>query len=71
VQARKENGRLCINVYNDGPALPEGWLPERASGIGLRNTAMRLRHLYGDAGRLDVANQDAGVVAEMSLPYHV
>jgi hypothetical protein len=35
----------------------------------VRNTQDRLRHLYGDAARFDLANADGGVRASVSIPW--
>ena len=64
VRAFRSGGRLNIEVFNSG--VLGG--PSRG-GIGLRNTHERLRHLYGDAARLDLANADGGVRASLSIPW--
>src|SRR5256885_786754 len=43
VRARREDGRLQIKVYDDGPGLCEGWSMETSDGIGLANTRERLQ----------------------------
>jgi two-component sensor histidine kinase len=67
--ARRENGRLSLTLRNDGPALPNGWSLAETTGIGLRNTALRLQHLYGDQAALNVRNATGGVSVEVDLPY--
>ena len=57
VRARRENGRLRLEVKDDGPGLPAGAPRE---GIGIANTRARLAHLYGDAQRLELANESGG-----------
>ncbi|HEX6063925.1 MAG TPA: hypothetical protein VFZ04_06860, partial [Longimicrobiales bacterium] len=56
--------------YNDGPPLDAEWRQAHAAGIGLRNTSLRLQHLYGERASLSVVNMNGGVVAELLLPYH-
>ena len=68
VSAQQRNNEMLLQVYNDGPALPVNWKMEDADGIGLRNTAMRLQHLYGSNGRLNVSNFNNGVISELRLP---
>jgi LytS/YehU family sensor histidine kinase len=60
VRARREGGVLALEVRDRGPGVagpPEALL---GRGIGLSNTAERLRHLYGAAGRLGLANAEGG-----------
>jgi two-component system LytT family sensor kinase len=67
VRARRDNGNLRIDVYNDGPQLDDDWMS--ATGIGVRNTMLRLQHLYGDQARLSLTNVDSGVLCEVVLPF--
>ncbi|MGH9900914.1 MAG: sensor histidine kinase [Pyrinomonadaceae bacterium] len=72
VSAARENGRLRINVYDDGPGLAEGWRMEQGGGIGLANTRARLRQLYGTDHRFDVSNREGGgVEAALAIPWRV
>lgn len=69
IRARRENGRLTIEVTDDGPGLPAGWSLEGADGIGLRNTRERLLYLYGGDAELRLTAADGGGVrAEVELP---
>ena len=64
VRAFRNNGQLRIEVFNSGA------LGVRTdSGIGLRNTEARLRHLYGEEGRFDLSNVAGGVMAAVSIPW--
>ncbi len=67
--ARRDNGRLALTLRNDGPPLPVGWSLAETRGIGLRNTALRLQHLYGGLAALDVQNCEGGVTVRIELPY--
>ena len=40
---------LKIRVRDDGVGLPADWSFERDAGVGLRNVADRLEHIYGTA----------------------
>lgn len=70
VESRREGDSLCIDVRNrnstleDGPASPSG------HGIGLSNTELRLRELYGDVAqvRLEMI-WPQGVVCRLRLPF--
>jgi two-component system, LytTR family, sensor kinase len=68
VGAMRNNGRLTLSVYNDGPSLPEDW-QRQSSGIGIANLRARLASLYGEACALDIHNRDQGVEVLLSVPY--
>jgi len=64
VRAFRNDGHLNIEVFNTGT------LGNRSdSGIGVRNTLDRLRHLYGDAGKFDLKSDGDGVLASVSIPW--
>jgi hypothetical protein len=66
VRAFRIDGLLKIEVFNSGA------VGERSeSGIGVRNTIDRLRHLYGDGGRFDLSSANGGVLASVSVPWKV
>jgi LytS/YehU family sensor histidine kinase len=56
---------LHVSVHNTGGTLAG----ESRPGIGLSNCRERLRVLYGEHARLDLAQDAAGVAAQLSLPY--
>lgn len=65
------DGALRLRLRNDGPALPADWSMSKYARIGLRNTADRLRHLYGPAGTLEIGNAaEGGVEVRITIPYH-
>jgi LytS/YehU family sensor histidine kinase len=66
ISAERRNGSLRLSVYNDGPALPEGW--KKSGGIGLENVRERLESLYGRNGELSVKNDGSGVRVTVTLP---
>jgi len=69
ISAFRDNGRLTLSVYNDGPSLPAGW-DENHSGIGISNVRTRLQSLYGDAFELSMRNQaPGGVEVSLSVPF--
>ncbi len=71
ISASRVDHTLEVKVQDDGPGLP----PANSSigrGIGLTNTRARLTQLYGDAGRLVIANgEHGGALVTMILPYRV
>ncbi|MEL1263174.1 sensor histidine kinase [Pseudoxanthomonas putridarboris] len=69
VDCRREDDTLCIDVRNRNSALDAERSPS-GHGIGLSNTRLRLKELYGEAAdlRLDVM-VPRGVACRIRLPY--
>jgi two-component system, LytTR family, sensor kinase len=68
IHARRKGAELHLEVRDDGPGLLPGG--EESGGVGLANTRARLRHLYGTAQRLELANLPrGGCVARIVLPF--
>ena len=55
---------LMIRVEDDGPGFPARW----KEGTGLGNLRERLRTIYGDRARLDVARGSDGAHVTVTLP---
>jgi signal transduction histidine kinase len=69
VTASRHGRMVAVRVRDDGVGLPPGWQFEKDAGVGLRNVASRLEHLYGSAGLVRVASApDGGVDVQMDLP---
>jgi two-component system, LytTR family, sensor kinase len=67
--ARLRSGRLQLSVSDAGAGLPAGFDITRDAGTGLRNSASRLKQLYGDLASLEVRRGDrGGTVVELILP---
>ena len=64
VRVRRDGEKLRIRMFNTGNLGNT-----RAEGIGLRNTAARLRQLYGDAQKFELRSETGGVVAELEIPW--
>jgi two-component system LytT family sensor kinase len=62
IVAEQVDGRLRITVDDDGPGLPldVATSSDASNGVGLANTAARLRAHYGDNQRLVVGQSSAG-----------
>lgn len=68
IGAARDNGRLTLSVYNDGPRIRDDWEQLR-SGVGISNVRARLKSLYGSACALDIRNRENGVEVLLSVPY--
>lgn len=68
VLGRVHNGRLHLEVRDDGPGLGDG--SRRAKeGIGLSNTRERIAKIYGAAGQLSLRSEPGrGVTVQIVLP---
>lgn len=70
VESRREGERLCIEVRNRNSTLENPREPAPGHGIGLSNTRMRLKELYGEDAdvRLDML-WPKGVACRLRLPF--
>jgi sensor histidine kinase YesM len=70
IEARREDGFLCLRVVDNGAGLSGPKLAGAPDGIGLANTRARLQQLYGDAHRFELQNgAERGAVAEIRIPF--
>lgn len=70
VSASVEDGRLRLNVADDGPGLDlrQGRLP-KGGGVGLANTRERLAQVYGDQQTLRLsASEPHGLTISIAIP---
>jgi two-component system LytT family sensor kinase len=69
IESRREGDRLCLEVRNRNGTLESG-ANAQGHGIGLSNTRLRLRELYGDGAdvRLDML-WPQGVACRIRLPF--
>ncbi len=74
----RDNGRLVLQVSDDGPGLLQETAQAAAGSeetrerIGLNNTRERLRKLYGENQQFDLTgNARGGVTARLSFPFHL
>ncbi|MEP7184308.1 MAG: histidine kinase [Rhodanobacter sp.] len=70
IESRREGDSLCIEVRNRNSTLAPDRSATPGHGIGLSNTALRLRELYGDSAqvRLDMIWPE-GVACRLRLPF--
>ncbi len=68
VRVQAQDGRLCINVEDDGP----GWDTEWVEGVGLGNTRARLAQAFGTDAALELGPTPGrqGTLARIRLPQH-
>ena len=64
LRARRDGGRLCLELFNTGALAAD-----HRAGVGLRNTLDRLRHLYRGDQQFELRAEAGGVVAAVSLPW--
>jgi two-component system, LytTR family, sensor kinase len=72
IEARRLNGFLQVQVTDNGPGLDSdsnsGSIVK--AGVGLANTQARLKQLYGDEHRLDLANAaSGGLTVILEIPF--
>jgi two-component system LytT family sensor kinase len=68
LRARRNNGRLELQVRDNGAGLSAGSVP--TEGVGLSNTRSRLQQLYGDAQKLELTNApDGGLIVSVTIPF--
>lgn len=71
VRAGLENGRLSLDVEDDGDGLPEGHTRPTVLGVGLGTTRARLEQLYGREHSFSFeAPGHGGFAVRITLPYH-
>ena len=72
IRASRINGTLQIVVQDNGPGLPRTFNgDEFREGVGLSNTRLRLKQIYGNDCKVDLANrEEGGVHVTLELPYH-
>jgi two-component system LytT family sensor kinase len=70
IRARREEHRLELSIWDDGPGLAAPGDAAAGSGIGLTTTRARLEQLYGGGHRFELRNRPAGgVEVALSLPF--
>jgi len=69
VTATRNGSGVVLQVRDDGVGLPERWALDTHAGVGLKNAASRLEHLYRRKGLLTVRPQTSGgVEVTMTIP---
>jgi two-component system, LytTR family, sensor histidine kinase AlgZ len=65
ISARNEDGKLVLEVCDDGPGFQAMELP---SGHGLNNLQERLAVVFGEKAKLDIGSTTAGTSVRMEMP---
>jgi signal transduction histidine kinase len=72
VRSACDNGRLLLQISDNGPGLIPQSSVEGRERIGLNNTRERLRKLYGENQQFDLnGNAMGGITASLSIPFHL
>ncbi|MDQ3798971.1 MAG: histidine kinase [Acidobacteriota bacterium] len=71
IDAQRSNGHLQITVSDDGIGVPFNDVENLPEGVGLSNTRKRLRHLYGEQHKFDLATsaQKSGLKVNLTIPF--
>jgi two-component system, LytTR family, sensor kinase len=69
IAASVEDGRTRIRVRDSGPGFTRS--TERGSGLGLKNTRLRLQAIYGDDASLTLSAPGRGAEVRIDLPFVV
>jgi signal transduction histidine kinase len=70
IRAERRDGSLLLTVKDDGVGFPPSGNGS-GTGSGIKNVTERLRALYGERARLEIANGvEAGVTVEVKIPWH-
>lgn len=70
ITARREGGKLWMQVQDDGVGLSADAWTALQKGIGVSTSHARLRHLFGADFRFEFRRQQPGLAVIVSFPYH-
>lgn len=70
IGAVRSNGDLQLSVSDDGLGVPSENFSELSLGVGLSNTQLRLKHLYGDKHKFEMlAEKPTGLRINLTIPF--
>lgn len=68
IGARREDGKLILTVWDDGPGLSDK--QPIKEGIGLKNTHERLQQMYGESHKFELRSaMNGGLLVALEIPY--
>ena len=70
ISSRREGDAIWLEVRDNGVGLSGRARTQLRGGVGLANTRDRLECLYGDAQRLEFAEERSGLAVRIRLPFH-
>ena len=72
IRSSRENGKLKLQVKDDGPGLTRIKDQTIKEGVGLKNTRARLEQLYNSAYEFELSNAtDGGLLVTLTIPFQV
>lgn len=70
LRAERRDGRLRLEVFDNGKGMTEEKLKSLQEGVGLSNTRARLQQLYGESCRFKLENgTGAGLRVTVEIPF--
>jgi len=70
IATARNNGHLEITVSDNGLGIPFHDTDGLNEGVGISNTRRRLKHLYGDKHRFEIASgSEHGVTVSLEIPF--
>ena len=70
IAAVRSNGSLQLSVSDDGLGVASADIADLDLGVGLSNTQLRLKHLYGDKHKFEMLQKDpTGLKINMTIPF--
>ncbi|HSU14016.1 sensor histidine kinase [Longimicrobium sp.] len=70
VKTVREDGRLRMEVHDNGRGPQPETRPRQRQGVGVRNTRARLEQMYGARGRLELTHCPiGGTIAAVEIPF--
>ncbi len=70
IRAQRSNGKLQLEIQDDGKGIPEAQLANLNTGVGLSNTKNRLEQLYGEDQKMMLRNgEENGLSVFLEIPF--